>query len=472
MDGILIVEDDESLRTLLEKKLRKRGFRVDSVGTGLEAKELIEREGYDLVLLDIRLTDVDGLELLRELSPCTSAKFIVMTGYGDVSTAVEAMKAGASDFIQKPFSFDILEMSIRRVLKEKRLEEENRALKSFLFDNEHQVTFETKSPNFRRVLWVVEEAARSDMNILLRGETGTGKEVLARYIHRLSKRRDKPFVVVDCSAIPEHLFESELFGHERGAYTGATGRKIGLVELADGGTLFLDEIGEIPFSVQAKLLRFVETRSFRRVGGLKENRVDVRIISATNRNLKEMVRRGNFRSDLLYRINTVEVEIPPLRERREDIPLLVETFLKRYRKKISEETMRKLINYDWPGNIRELKNVVERASLLSKGEYLDESLCLPAEERRETCAENVFSRMPSLKELELIYTAYLYRRLGNVDRVASVLGCSRRTVFRKLRELRERNGDLEGSSLPKLGVDLDRTPVLPDDAIHYRKTKT
>ena len=455
MVGILVVEDDESLNALIERKLRKRGFRVDAVRSGEEARELIEKGAYDVILIDIKLTDMSGLDILREFAPRTSAKFIVITGYGDVSTAVEAMKAGASDFIQKPFSFDILEVSIDKALKEKRLEDENRALKSFLFDKEHEITFETRSPAFKNVLQMIEGAARSDINVLLRGETGTGKEVLARYIHRLSERREKPFIVVDCGAIPEHLFESELFGHERGAYTGATSRKLGLVELADGGTLFLDEIGEIPLPVQAKLLRFVETRRFRRVGGLREHRVDVRIISATNRDLKEMVRRGEFRSDLLYRINTMEVEIPPLRERKEDIPLLVEAFLKRYRKKIKKETLKKLMAYDWPGNIRELRNAIERASLLSKGEYIDENLCLPAEDRREACIENVFSSMPSLKELELLYTAYLYKKLGSVDKVAKVLGCSRRTVFRKLKELREGNGNLEGSPFSKLGIDIN-----------------
>ncbi len=455
MEGILIVEDDGSLLRLLERKLRDRGFRVDTAQSGKEARHLLENRSYEIVLLDIRLSDTDGLELLRELSPKTSSKFIVITGYGDVSTAVEAMKAGASDFIQKPFSFDILEVSVNRALRERRLEEENRALKSFLFDREHEITFETKSPSYRKVLQMIEGIAKSDVNVLLRGETGTGKEVLARYIHRLSDRRDGPFIVVDCGAIPEHLFESELFGHERGAYTGALQKKLGLVELADGGTLFLDEIGEIPLPVQSKLLRFVETRSFRRVGGLKESRVNVRIVSATNRNLTEMVRRGQFRSDLLYRINTVEIEIPPLRERKEDIPLLVETFLRKFKKKIKKETLRVLMDYDWPGNIRELRNAIERASLLSKGEYIDENICMPAERRDRLCAEDMFSGMPSLKELELLYTDFLYRKLRSVDKVAEVLGCSRRTVFRKLRELRERKDNPEGGSLSRSAVNFN-----------------
>lgn len=455
MGGILLVEDDPSLNGILKRKLSKKGLRVDAVLSGEKARDLLEKNSYDVVLLDIRLKDMNGLDLLRELAPQVSSKFIVITGYGDVNTAVEAMKAGASDFIQKPFSFEILEVSIEKALKEKRLEEENRALKSILFEKDYEITFETKSPLFKSVLNLIENAAKSDVNILLRGETGTGKEVIARYIHKLSDRRDKPFVVVDCSAIPENLFESELFGHERGAYTGAVQRKMGLVEIADGGTLFLDEIGEVPLPVQAKLLRFVETRKFRRVGGLKEIGVDVRIVAATNRDLKEMVRRGEFRSDLLYRINTVEVEIPPLRERKEDIPLLTEVFLKRFRKKIGKKGIKLLMNYNWPGNIRELRNTIERASLLSKGEYIDDSLCLPSESEREACLEDIFSKMPSLKDLELFYVGYLYQKLGSAERVAEVLGCSRRTVFRKLRELRERNGDLEGSPLSGIALNLD-----------------
>ena len=443
MGGILIVEDDESLRSLIERKLKRKGFRVDCTESGSEAEELITERNYEVVLLDIRLSDMNGLDFLRKASAKTNAKFIVITGYGDVNTAVEAMKAGASDFIQKPFSFDILEVSIDRAIKEKRLEEENKTLKKFLFGKDDEITFETNSPTFKKVLELVESASMSDINVLLRGETGTGKEIIARSIHKLSSRKDKPLIVVDCSSIPEHLFESELFGHERGAYTGATQRKLGLVELADGGTLFLDEIGEIPLPMQAKLLRFVETRSFRRVGGLREINVDVRIISATNRDLNDMVIKGEFRSDLLYRINTMEIEIPPLRERKEDIPLLVELFLRRFKKKVKPSTLKALSAYNWPGNIRELRNMVERASLLSQGEYIDEYLCIPSPQDKANFVESFFSKKPTLRELELMYVEHLYRELRSVDRVAEVLGCSRRTVFRKLRELRDGNGNLK-----------------------------
>ncbi len=454
MGRILLVEDDESLSRILERKLREKGFKVERVSTGAEARELIGTRAYDVVLLDIRLGDMNGLDLIKEFSGSVQAKFIVITGYGDVRTAVEAMRSGATDFIQKPFSFDILEVSIDRALKEKRLEEENRALRSILLEKDQEVLLETKSPKFREVLETAEKVARSDVNVLLRGETGTGKEVIARYIHRMSPRREGPFIVVDCSSIPEHLFESELFGHEKGAYTGAVQRKMGLVELADGGTLFLDEIGDVPLHVQPKLLRFVETRSFRRVGGLKEIKVNVRIISATNRNLEEMVAKGDFRSDLLYRLNVVEINVPPLRERKEDIPLLAEFFLSRYKKKIRKSTLRDLMSYHWPGNIRELKNTMERAALLSKGEFVDENVCLRPE-GNNFCPEEMFSKLPSLEDLELMYVEYLYRRLGSVSKVAEVLGCSRRTVFRKMRKLRERNGDPEKGPFSGSAPDVD-----------------
>ena len=454
MGGILIVEDDENLSRLLERKLTEKGFRVDRTDSGSEAKDLIRSRGYDIVLLDIRLKDLDGFEILKEFAGNSPVKFIVITGYGDLRTAVEAMRAGATDFIQKPFSFDILEVSIDRALKEKRLEEENRALRNILLEKDQEVLLETKSPAFREVLETARKVARSDVNVLIRGETGTGKEVLARYIHRLSSRSGGPFIVVDCSAIPEHLFESEVFGHEKGAYTGATQKKLGLVELANGGTLFLDEIGDVPLQVQPKLLRFVETRKFRRVGGLKEISVDVRIISATNRDLSGMVARGEFRSDLLFRLNVVEINIPPLRERKEDIPLLVRHFLSRYRKKISKETLKVLMDYPWPGNVRELKNTIERAVLLSRGEYVDENLCLP-KDGSFICPEDLFSRMPSLEELELMYIDYLYRKLGTVSKVAEVLRCSKRTVFRKLKRLRERNGNLKEGSLSRPAPDVD-----------------
>jgi len=444
---ILLVEDDEGLRSILRKKL-KENFTVDTAESGKTAKEKLAKNNYDVVLLDIRLPDMDGIELLKEFSN-SGVKFIVITGYGDVKTAVNCMKLGAYDFIQKPFNFELLEVTIKKALKEKQLEEENRALKSFLFkEKEGDYLLETKNKRFREVLDIARRVANTDIPVLIRGETGVGKEVLAKYIHAVSERREKPFVVVDCTAIPEHLFESELFGYEKGAFTGANSRKLGLVELANGGTLFFDEIGEMPLSIQAKLLRFIETRKFRRVGGLKDIEVDVKIVCATNKNLYEMTKKGEFREDLYFRINTVELEIPPLRERKEDIPLLVEFFLKKHGKKIRKETLKELINYPWEGNIRELKNVIERACILSNGEYVDEAICLSR--KSVSCMEKMMEKLPSLEELEGMYVKFLYEKFeGDVDKIAVILGCSRRTVFRKLKKLRERKVHLKNASLPK-----------------------
>ncbi|WP_461829537.1 sigma-54-dependent transcriptional regulator [Aquifex sp.] len=445
MGCILLVEDDKNLRYLIKKKLEEKKYIVDEASQGEEAVKKLREKCYDVVLLDIRLPDMDGLEIVKEFSQ-TEPKFIIITGYGDIRTAITAVKYGAYDFIQKPFNFDLLEVSIEKALKEKKLEEENKALKSFLFKKEESYFLETKNPKFKEVLETAKRVASTDLPVLIRGETGVGKEVLARYIHSISDRKDKPFVVVDCTTIPEHLFESELFGYEKGAFTGATQRKIGLVELANKGTLFLDEIGDMPVSVQSKLLRFVETKRFRRVGGLKDVEVDVRIISATNKNLEQLIIEGKFREDLYYRINTVELEIPPLRERKEDIPLLVEFFLKRFGKKISKQALNELINYSWEGNVRELKNIIERAAILSNSEYIDEAICL--KKKNVSCIENMMNKLPSLEELELMYLEFLYKKFnGDIDTIAQILGCSRRTVFRKLKSLRERKVNLKNTTL-------------------------
>ncbi|NPA32502.1 MAG: sigma-54-dependent Fis family transcriptional regulator [Aquificae bacterium] len=440
MASVLIVEDDENLRKILLRKLGER-LSVKGAKDANEALELFEKEQQDVVLLDIKLPDADGSSLIEHFVR-RGAKVIVITGYGDIRTAVECVKKGAFDFIQKPFTFDLLEMSVKKALKEKELEEENKALKDYLFGKENDYLLKTNNEKFKKVLKTADAVANTDLPVLIRGETGVGKEVLARYIHASSPRKDKPFIVVDCTAIPENLFESELFGHEKGAFTGATGRKLGLAEIANRGTLFFDEIGDMPLSLQAKLLRFVETKSFRRVGGLKDITVDVRIITATNKDLEKLVREGKFREDLYWRLNVVELEIPPLRERREDIPLLVDFFLKKYRKKIKPETMKELISYDWEGNVRELKNVIERACLLSKTPYVDEAICL--KKKSVSCIEKMMERLPTLSELEKMYIAFLYEKLGgDVNKMAQVLGCSRRTVFRKLKELREGKTDLK-----------------------------
>ncbi len=435
MANLLLVEDDTSLRQALTKALSKAHYNCRGVGSLEEAIKALLEESYDVVLLDLRLPDGERPQVVKKVKEVSEAKIIVITGYGDIKTAVESIKAGACDFIQKPFNLDILEASIKRAIKEKLTEEENLTLKEIIRKG-IDYTFETKSPKFAEILSLCERYARTDANILIIGETGTGKEVLARYIHGLSHRREKPFLVVECTSIPAELFESELFGHEKGAFTGASNRKNGIVEMAKGGTLFLDEVGELPQHIQPKLLRFIETKKFRRVGSVKEEFADVRIISATNRDLKALCERGQFREDLYYRLSILELRLLPLRERREDIPILVNFFLSRWNKKISAEAMEMLKNYPWKGNIRELKNLLERACILADGDFVDDYLFISQE--NGSFEKELFEDMPDLELLEARYTAYLLKVLKDVKKVAEVLGCSTRTVYRKLKILKER----------------------------------
>lgn len=435
MVSLLLVEDDASLRQALTKALSKAHYNCKGVGSLEEALKALLEESYDIVLLDLKLPDAEGPQVVKRVKEVSEAKIIVITGYGDIKTAVESIKAGAYDFIQKPFNLDILEADIKRAIKEKLTEEENLTLKE-LIKKGVDYTFDTKSPKFAEVLSLCERYAKTDTNMLIIGETGTGKEVLARYIHGLSHRREKPFLVVECTSIPPELFESELFGHEKGAFTGASHKKKGLVEMAKGGTLFLDEVGELPQHIQPKLLRFIETKKFRRVGSVKEEFADVRIISATNRDLKALCERGQFREDLYYRLSILELRLLPLRERREDIPILVNFFLSRWNKKISAEAMEMLKNYPWKGNIRELKNLLERACILADGDFVDDYLFISRE--NGTFERELFEGMPDLELLEARYTAYLLKVLKDVSKVAKVLGCSKRTVYRKLKILKER----------------------------------
>ncbi len=409
--------------------LQKKGYEVVHSLNGF-------KNSCDLALVDLEEDTSRRLKLVRELAE-RGVKVVALFEKRE-EEALRALKEGAEDVFPRQASPELLILKIERLLRSKQVEEENVLLRSFLFrDRDEEFILETRNEKFRQVLETAKKVADAEAPVLIKGETGVGKEVLARYIHRISSRRDKPFVVVDCSAIPEELFESELFGYEKGAFTGATKKKPGLVEIANKGTLFLDEIGDMPLALQAKLLRFVETKRFRRVGGLRDYRVDVRIICATNKDLRKLISEGRFREDLYYRINTVELEVPPLRERKEDIPLLVNFFLKKWGKKIGERALQELVNYRWEGNIRELKNLLERAALLSDSEYVDEALCLKKE--RKICAEFLGDNLPTLRELELKYTLFLYERFGgDVEEVARVLGCSKRTVFRKLREARER----------------------------------
>ncbi len=369
----LIVDDEKNIREILKIILNEFDFDVDEAGTFEEAKEKIEKNYYDLATFDLKLPDgtgIDLLKILKEKNP--KAEAIMMTAFASSDTAVEAIKIGAYDYISKPFDINELRLLLRNVKNKLELEHKLSEEKEEKFQN-----LIGKSPAIQIVKETIEKIAPYDINVLITGESGTGKEVVAKTIHELSKRKDKPFVAINCASLPPDLLESELFGYKKGAFTGATSDKKGLIEEAHGGTLFLDEIGEMPMSLQAKLLRFLEERKIRPLGSTKEIEVDVRVISATNRNLEEEIAKGNFRDDLYYRLSTIIIKIPPLRERKEDIPLLAEHFLKEFQKKynkhfekISPDFLNFLMSYEFKGNIRELRNLLEKAVILSEGNEL------------------------------------------------------------------------------------------------------
>ncbi len=376
--NILVVDDQDSIRHFVGKALEDDGYQVRAVGSLREAREAIQQELPDLAVLDLKLPDGSGLDLLREIKrnqPELSC--ILMTAFGEVETAVEAMSAGAYWFVKKPFETDELRALAARALESQKLWLELRRLRQQAFSDDDFL--HCLSPRMQEVYTICEQVAQGETtSVLIEGESGTGKEYFANLIHRLSPRHDKPFVDLNCAAIPRELLESELFGHERGAFTDARAQKPGLIELATGGTLFLDEIGEMSPVLQVKLLRVLERRTFRRVGGVKDITVNVRVISATNQDLERQVQQGNFREDLYYRLKVVPLYVPPLRERREDILPLARLFLDRFARQfrkpfrsIAPAAERVLLDYPWPGNIRELKNLLERTVLLENGEVLE-----------------------------------------------------------------------------------------------------
>jgi two-component system NtrC family response regulator len=365
---ILIVEDDPGLRFTMTDILEGNGFAVTGADNGVEAIRRIHDERFDVVVTDLRLPGKDGMEVLqaaREKAPPPSV--VVMTGYASVESAVAAIKSGAEDYLTKPFPMEALLLLLRKILRLRSLEEENRDLKRRILGRSQYEDLVGGSKAMRVVFDLISVVAETDATVLVLGESGTGKELVARALHRRGKRKDGPFLALNCSAIPESLFEAELFGYEKGAFTGADRRRAGKIEQADGGTLFLDEVAEVPVSAQAKLLRVLEERSFTRLGGSETVHVDLRVISATNRqDMKALVDEGRFRVDLFYRLNVFEVRLPPLRERREDIPLLVDHFLAKLGgdRRVSEKAMELLLDHPFPGNVRELWNMMERASIL------------------------------------------------------------------------------------------------------------
>ncbi len=443
---VLVVDDDISHCTIIQALMKGWGFDVTLAHNGLEAVERVKQTPFDLVLSDVRMSEMDGIAALKAIKAYNPAiPILIMTAYSNVESAVEAIKSGAYDYLTKPLDFDMLRLTIERVLEHARLKTENQDLKQRLtLDRENMIG---RSPQMRRLMDMIATIAPSEATVLICGESGTGKELIARSVHANSARKDRPLVTVNCAALSESLLESELFGHEKGAFTGADKRREGRFMEADKGTLFLDEIGEMSLLMQAKLLRAIQEREIQRVGSNQTLNVDVRLIAATNRDLKAEVDAGRFRQDLYYRLNVVTIDSPPLRERTEDIPVLamyfMEKFAARNRKTVkgfTPQAMDMLLKYSWPGNVRELENAVERAVILLSGDYISErELPLSINQFLET-APNGLERDPNapiqpleLVEKEAILTA-LEKTGGNKTEAARQLGITRKTLLAKLQK--------------------------------------
>jgi len=442
---ILVVDDERSMREMLQIVLRREGYEVLLAENGRAAIELLEREPVDILISDIKMPDLSGVDVLRAAKKIDQDILgIMITAFASTETAVEAMRLGACDYLSKPFDIDLLKMKVREKIENRQLRQENLLLKRTLGLSHQFSNIIGRSEAMLDVFKMIETVARTNSTILLTGESGTGKGLVAQAIHFHSLRRDKPMVSLNCGAMPENLLESELFGHMRGSFTGADTNKKGLLEVAERGTVFLDEIGEMSAVMQVKLLRVLQERRFRRVGGLEELQADIRVIAATNQDLARAISEGRFREDLYYRINVIPIALPPLRDRREDIPLIAEHFLVKYSEQmekeisgITHETMKLLVQYDWPGNIRELENVMERAVALEHSPaILPESL--PAGIRGDTpravtapvegLPEAGFDLEAHVKEIEMNYISEALKRAGGVQvKAAELLGMSFRS---------------------------------------------
>lgn len=445
---ILVVEDDPGHLAALRTVLKSWGYQAEGVYDGVRAVERAKETPFDLILMDVRMVAMSGIEALRRIKEYNPAiPILIMTAYSSVESAVEAMKAGAYDYLTKPLDFDALKIVMERALEHAQLKAENQALKARLGSVLDLKEIVGKSQPMKELIEMVAMIAPSEATVLITGESGTGKELIARAIHFNSSRKGGPFVVVNCAAITETLLESELFGHERGAFTGADKRREGRFMQADKGTIFLDEIGEMSPAMQAKLLRVVQEREIQRVGSDSTIQVDVRILAATNRDLREEVSSGKFREDLFYRLNVVNLRVPALRERMDDVPLLAQHFLDKYaarnRKRVKGFTplaMDMLLKYEWPGNVRELENALERAVILVPGEYISErelplGITQPHPGREETAqAAKSIIGVTSLEELEKqAVLSALEASRGNKSDAARKLGITRRTLYKKLK---------------------------------------
>jgi DNA-binding NtrC family response regulator len=444
--SVLLVDDDVTFRQVMANELRRLGYEIEAVGTGEEAVRRIATSEPDVVLLDLRLTGINGLDVLKSIHASAPATEVVMlTGHGSIDTAIESIRIGAFDYVVKPCPLDELHIRIQRAIERRSLRQRANLLERGLTPPDLGSSFIGESPEFRRLLKLIELVAPSDGTVLITGETGAGKERVAKLIHARSPRRFRPFVVVECATLQESLLESELFGHERGAFTGADRGKPGLFEVANGGTIFLDEIGEVSPATQVKLLRVLDTSTFRHVGGTTEIHVDVRILTATNRDVSSMVRQGLFREDLFYRLSTITVEVPPLRARGADVELLalqfVATLNERFgsSKRISEEALQLLRRHNWPGNVRELLHVVEAAMVLCEGtcilpEHLPATLRGSPAAIGSTFLPNGAS-LPTLEQAEREHIRLaLEASNGHRGNAARILGISERNLYRKLHE--------------------------------------
>jgi len=439
MIRVLVVDDEEPLRRLLKKELSRKGFSVEVAQDGSQALDLLKNSSYDVILLDIMMPEVNGIEVMKKLKEDSSAPaIIVLTGKATVETAVEAMKNGAYDYLTKPYKLDELIIIINRAYEFSRLRIKNQLLEQELIRKETPFEFICKSRQLSEILSLIKKIAPTDSPVFIQGESGTGKELIANTIWHYSKRNRVPLVALNCATLSENLIESEIFGHEKGAFTNAYQTKHGIVEVADRGTLFLDEIAEMPLGLQAKLLRFLDSGEFRRVGGNKILNVDVRVLTATNKNLTDLIRAGHFRVDLYYRLNVINITLPPLRERKEDTPELARFFLKKYSHKLSksvsgfsQEVLDLFTSYDWPGNVRELENIIERAVILSDSEQIGrEDVSIPTVHAgRETPAAS------SLEEMEKEHIQrVLHEAEGNQSKASQILGIDRKTLYLKLKK--------------------------------------
>ena len=445
--SVLAVDDEETFLAVLQTILNQEGFQTETASDGIQAINLLQSNSYDLALIDVRMPRVDGIEVLKYIKDhFLDLPVIMLTGSNDLRVAVECMKIGAFNYLSKPCSSEELLTVMHQALARRKLVLENKALRSELARHSLSGEMIGNSPRFLEVISIAQRVAPTESSVLIQGASGTGKELVAGFIHRLSLRKDLSFIALNCASIPETLLESELFGHEKGAFTDAHVAKQGLVEIANGGTLFLDEVGEISISIQPKLLRFLQTGEYRRVGGNKVLKSDVRIVSATNKDLRSEVATGKFREDLLYRINVITLQIPNLRERKEDIPLLVNFFLKikmpaKAPKKIDPRALEVITNYHWPGNVRELENVIERAVILSHGDVIKaDDLSLPlgthtALESSGSGGAPGLGSAVSMREIEKSHmNGVLHTVNWNKNLAAKILGISLKTLYTKIQQ--------------------------------------